>query len=351
MSRFLWGVLHIAAAFFLVSVVIVVLRYLFPVLVPFIMAVVLTVLIDPLVGFFQIRLKLPRGIAVLVSMAGVLVVLGLIITGIILRLLAELTGLSANLPAYIKVVQSGVLSLINQALVYYVRLDPAVAIYVRQAFGAFSNSITTLIGVVVGSLFYLTSAVPTLVVVLVVTILATFFLSRDRQAIGTFVFGLFPDPLGGQLRRISQDVAQAGMAYLKAQLILVGITTIMSILGLYLIGTKYALIIGLLVGFFDLIPLGPAALYLPWMAWAFFNGAVVLGVKLAILYAVIFTVRQLFESRIVAANLGLHPLAVLVAMYAGLRVMGFWGILVGLLTVIVLKAMGRSEMTFIFPRK
>ncbi|HUW63557.1 MAG TPA: sporulation integral membrane protein YtvI [Spirochaetia bacterium] len=351
MSRFLWGVLHILAAFFVVALGIVVLRYLFPVLVPFLIAVILTVLIDPLVRFFQTRLHFSRGIAVLVSMAGVFLALGLVITGIVLRLLGELTGLSANLPAYVKVVQTSVLSLFNQALVFYVRLDPAIAAYVQQAFGAFSNSLSSLIGAVVGSLFYLTSAVPALVVVLVVSLLATFFLSRDRRAIGAFVFGLFPAPLGEQLRRISREVSEAGMAYLKAQLILVGITTVLSILGLYLIGAKYALSVGLLVGFFDLIPLGPAALYLPWMAWAFFSGAVLLGIKLALLYAVIFTVRQLFESRIVAANLGLHPLAVLVAMYAGLKIMGFLGILMGLLTVIVLKALTRSGITFTYPRK
>lgn len=351
MSRFLWVALHIVAGALVVSLGIVVLRFLFPVLVPFLIAVFLTVLIDPLVRFFQTRGHLSRGLAVLVSMTGVFLALGLVITGIVVRLLAELTGLAANLPATVKVVQTSVLSLFNQALVFYGRLDPAIAGYVQQAFGAFSNSLSALIGAVIGSLFYLTSAVPALVVVLVVSLLATFFLSRDRQAIGVFVFGLFPAPVGEQLRRVSREVAGAGLAYLKAQLILVGITTILSILGLYLIGAKYALSVGLLVGFFDLIPLGPAALYVPWMAWAFFSGAAVLGIKLALLYGVIFTVRQLFESRIVAANLGLHPLAVLVAMYAGLKIMGFAGILLGLLTVIVLQALTRSGMTFTYPRK
>ncbi|MDA8333986.1 MAG: sporulation integral membrane protein YtvI [Peptococcaceae bacterium] len=351
MSRFLWVVLHILAAALLVALGVVVLKYLFPVLVPFLIAVFLTVLIDPLVRFFQVRLHFSRGLAVLVSMAGVFLVLGLIVTVIIVRLVAELTVLSAALPATLKVVQNNVLSLANQALVFYGRLDPTVASYLQQAFGTFSKSLSAMVGAVIASLLYLTSAVPTVVIVLVVSLLATFFLSRDRQVIGAFLFGLFPSPLGDQARRVFQEAAGAGLAYLKAQLILVGITTILSILGLYLIGAKYALSVGLLVGFFDLVPLGPAALYLPWTAWAFFTGAVVLGIKLALLYGVIFIVRQLFESRIVAANLGLHPLAVLVAMYAGLKIMGFFGILLGLLTVIIAKALTRSGMSFTYPRK
>jgi len=351
MSRFLWGVLHLLAAAAVVFLGIVVLRYLFPVLVPFLIAVFLTVLIDPLVSFFQTRVRFTRGAAVLVSMAVVLGVLGLAVTLVVVRLLAELTGFSANLPAYVKMVQAGVLNLVNQGLAFYGRLDPAIAGWIQQAAGAFTESLRGLVGAVINSLLFLTGAVPALVVVLVVSLLATYFLSRDRQAVAAFLFGLFPAPLGDQLRRISRDIARAGLAYLRAQLILVGITTALSILGLYVIHARYALSLGLLVGFFDLVPLGPAAFYLPWMAWAFFSGATALGIKLAVLYAVIFTARQLFESRIVAANLGLHPLAVLVAMYAGLRIMGFWGILLGLVTVIILKALSRSGINFVFVRK
>jgi len=344
-------VLHLLAAALMVFLIIVVLRYLFPVLIPFLIAVFLTVLIDPLVSFFQHRLHFNRGVAVLVSMTVVLGVLGLAVTLIVVRLVAELTGLSANLPAYVRVVQSGLLNLVNQGVAFYGRLDPAVAGWIQQAAGAFTESLRGLVGALINSMLFLTGAVPAVVVVLVVSLLATFFLSRDRDAVSTFLFGLFPAPFGDHLRRISRDMAQAGLAYLRAQLILVGITTAISIVGLYVIEAKYALVLGLLVGFFDLVPLGPAAFYLPWMAWAFFSGATAMGIKLAVLYAVIFTVRQLFESRIVAANLGLHPLAVLAAMYAGLKIMGFWGILLGLLTVIVLKALSRSGINFVYLRK
>jgi len=350
MSRFLWVVLHLLAAAAVVAVGVVVLKYLFPVLVPFLIAVFLTVLIDPLVRFLEVRLRFSRAFAVLVSMLGVFAALGLIVTAIIIRLVTELTVLSTALPATLKAVQGTLLGLFNQAMILYGRLDPTVASYVQQAFGSFAKSLSALIAALVNSLLYFTTAVPGLVVVLVVSLLATFFLSRDRRAVAAFVFGLFPAPVGDQLRRVSREAAGAVLAYLKAQLILVGITTALSILGLYLIGAKYAVSVGLLVGFCDLVPLGPAVIYVPWTAWAFFTGAAVLGIKLALLYGVIFAVRQLFESRIVAANLGLHPLAVLVAMYAGLKIMGFPGILLGLLTVIVLKALTRSGITFIYRR-
>ena len=52
-----------------------------------------------------------------------------------------------------------------------------------------------------------------------------------------------------------------------------------------------------------------------------------LGLGLLLLYAVVAVVRMWLEPRIVGRRIGLHPLATLTAMYAGLRMFGFWGLL------------------------
>ena len=52
-----------------------------------------------------------------------------------------------------------------------------------------------------------------------------------------------------------------------------------------------------------------------------------LGLGLLLLYAVVAVVRMWLEPRIVGRRIGLHPLATLTAMYAGLRLFGFWGLL------------------------
>ena len=52
-----------------------------------------------------------------------------------------------------------------------------------------------------------------------------------------------------------------------------------------------------------------------------------LGAGLLLLYAVVTVVRMWLEPRIVGGRIGLHPLATLTAMYAGLKIFGFWGLL------------------------
>jgi predicted PurR-regulated permease PerM len=48
--------------------------------------------------------------------------------------------------------------------------------------------------------------------------------------------------------------------------------------------------------------------------------------KLLLIYAIVTVVRNYVEPRIVGAQLGLHPIITLAAMFVGLRLFGFWGL-------------------------
>ncbi|KUK81852.1 MAG: putative permease, partial [Pelotomaculum thermopropionicum] len=138
---------------------------------------------------------------------------------------------------------------------------------------------------------------------------------------------------------VIREIGVAFVGYLKAQSILIFISTVISVVGLYLAGAEYALTMGLIMGFFDLIPvLGPATIYIPWAIWSFITGATGFGIKITILYVIVLLSRQFLEAKIVAANLGLHPLATLIAMYAGLKTMGLIGLILGPILLIAVQA-------------
>jgi predicted PurR-regulated permease PerM len=49
-------------------------------------------------------------------------------------------------------------------------------------------------------------------------------------------------------------------------------------------------------------------------------------------------VRAVMEAKVVAVNLGLHPLAVLMAMYIGLKTIGVLGLVLGPIMVVAVQA-------------
>ncbi|PHJ38937.1 hypothetical protein P378_06400 [Desulforamulus profundi] len=74
------------------------------------------------------------------------------------------------------------------------------------------------------------------------------------------------------------------------------------------------------------------------MGWSFVSGNAAFGIKLFVLYLIVLVSRQLLETKVVATNLGLHPLATLVALFVGFKVLGFVGMIAGPILLIAVQA-------------
>jgi sporulation integral membrane protein YtvI len=264
---------------------------------------------------------------------------GTVMVLLIIQLVAELIHLSAKLPEITREVRVYVEQVVPDAIKFYGELPPEVVLYLQDAVRNFSRMIQSVVEVAVTSLLSFLSIVPGSVIFIIITILATYFITNDKRTIADYWRKVLPRPYGHKSLLIIKEILNAFWAYLKAQSVLVCITTVLSMIGFYIIGFDYAITLGLMVGLLDLIPvLGPATLIIPWALWFMLNANWVFAIKLLILYAVIFVVRQMLEARVVAANLGLHPLATLLAMYIGLSLIGFIGLIAGPILLIAIKA-------------
>ncbi|MCG9967774.1 sporulation integral membrane protein YtvI [Pelotomaculum terephthalicicum JT] len=330
-------------AIIIALIVMIAVKYILPVLVPFIIALVFSIIMEPIIVALQHKGRLPRGVSTFIAMLIVFGGIGVIFTVVTLKLVAELVQLSVSLPGIAADLRVYFQDLIEKATTFYVNLPPYVTSSLEQNINSIAANIEGFITRVVNSILQYISLVPGTLTVLLVSGLATYFLARDRHLIVQLLLRFVPEPWGEKSVEVMREISAAFLGYLRAQAILISMTAIISITGLYIIGAKYALTMGLLIGFFDLIPvLGPAGIYLPWLAWSFASGDTGFGIKLAILYAVVVLIRQIFETKIVSASLGLHPLATLVAMYAGLKLMGVLGLVLGPVLLIGVQAALKS---------
>ncbi|NLI11957.1 sporulation integral membrane protein YtvI [Pelotomaculum propionicicum] len=325
-------------------------KYVLPILIPFIIALVLSFCMEPGIRFLQKRVKMSRGLATLTSMLVAFGVITVILSTIVLQLVSELIQLSVSLPALTMELKWYFQGLIEKATAFYVTLPPSVSSSIEQNITNLASNLQGLVSKSANSLLLFVSMVPGTIAVLVVCLLATYFLARDRRLIADFILRLLPASWGEKTIAVTNDVAAAFAAYIKAQALLIFITTVISVTGLYIIGADYALIMGLAVGFFDLIPvLGPATIYVPWLIWSFATGATGFGIKITILYLLVLLVRQVLETKIVSANLGLHPLATLLAMYAGLKTIGLTGLFLGPIILIAVQSLYKAGV--LYPQK
>ena len=108
-------------------------------------------------------------------------------------------------------------------------------------------------------------------------------------------------------------------------------------IGFSIIGVGYSLLLAFVTGIIDAFPvLGTGTILIPWALYEMIFGTFRTGLFLIILYAVVTIVRQLIEPKILGPD-RVHPLMTLIAMYAGLKVFGFFGLILGPIIFLMLK--------------
>ncbi len=105
----------------------------------------------------------------------------------------------------------------------------------------------------------------------------------------------------------------------------------------------YPILFSLLIVVVDILPiLGTGSVLVPWGIFHIANGHSATGIGLIVLFVAITVIRRTIEPKIFSSNLGISPLAALVSVYLGFRLLGFLGLFVGPAIVIVIEAMVKA---------
>lgn len=338
-----WLYAILSLLLFLIGVYLV-LMYALPLVLPFAVALLLAEIIDPLVERMTWRGRVPRSVAVGVIL---LLLAGLMITAVtaaIARLVLEIQTLIPQLP-YLQAVGMDIgRSFAEQFGAFNASLPASIQAMMAKNLVALEEALSKGLPSLAGTLSAF-SGLPAFITNLLIAMIATFFISRDRREIFDFLLSLFPTELRPKVRQVKGEVWTSAMGFAKAQMFLIGLTMVQSVIGLALIGSEYAVLMGLVIGFFDVLPLlGPATVYLPWIAYSLLFGSKVFGMKLLVLWAVVAGVRQVLEPKMVGDQIGLHPLAILLSVYLAFHFFGALGFVVGPLIAILLKSVMRSGL-------
>lgn len=141
-----------------------------------------------------------------------------------------------------------------------------------------------------------------------------------------------------------REITQCLVAYLKAEITLVFVSFIISLVGFYIfmfvrINVRYPLLIALVIAFVDALPiLGSGTVMIPWAIISALDGDINLGIAIVILWIIMSVVRQFLEPKVVSNKLGIHPIFTLIAMYTGFKLLGVIGMLIGPIVLIIIKS-------------
>jgi len=312
---------------------------------PFILALLLALLIEPAISFMEEKIRLRRGPATLISMLLVLGSLSTILVLLVSRLIRELASIYKSLSMRSGDISQVVTDILGQVDVFYQRLalPPEVEASLQENLFRLLTYLENIINSVVTTLIDIVSSLPGYFIFLLIALIATYFIACGRPEIRDWILKWLPESWEGKTRTVARDLVGAFLGWVKAMLILTSVTAILTIVGLSMLRVNYALTIGLITGLFDILPiLGPGTIMIPWAIIAFINGNTGLAIGITVLYVIIVTVRYILEPRVLGDNIGLHPLVTLMALYVGLKAAGVVGMILGPAVVVVFLACQRA---------
>ncbi len=169
---------------------------------------------------------------------------------------------------------------------------------------------------------------PSVALFLTMFILGTFFFTKDYVLVTNFFKDILPSKAVQYLAKTKAFTVTAFSSYLKAQLILMGLTSALVTVCLWIIGKDYPLLWGVVCGAIDALPFfGTAVVLLPWALSALMFGDWYSCISLLVIQGLVFLMRQLAEPKIVSRQIGIHPILTLISVYIGLRFFGVLGVI------------------------
>ena len=309
-----------------------------PILIPFALGFLLAYLGTPGVSWLT-RMGLGRAPSALLILIIILSSLGIILLLLMPIIQVQIGWITMHLPDLIQWFQQKIVALFPS----YERqwdidsIRQLLVEYWRSAVVATDQLIEWL--ATGGSTFF------TLLITLFLTPLISFYLLRDWHRMLNNLEDLLPVSIKTTVCRLCGEGDKIFSAFMRGQLtVMFSLATLYSI-GLYLIGLKLALVIGILTGLLSFIP------YVGWLI-----GLAAASIALLLQFGLdwmqmfylilLFIMVQLVEAffltpKLIGDRLGLHPLAVIFSVIAGGQLFGFLGVLLALPVASILLAVLR----------
>jgi predicted PurR-regulated permease PerM len=299
---------------------------------PFLWAFVIGYVLLPAVAFLEQRVKMRRGIAAFVVFLALVGSLLLVLRLIVPLAVAQVRDVNHEVPSLLRNAQIS----LSQALANLGMSDLDPLVFLPQA--EVSQSVARMVVPVA-------TAVSRFALELLLWLVATFFVLRDAPRLFEMIRGLIPREQRRDVLHIADQVNVLIGRYIRGQLLLVGIMSTVTAVGLSILEVPYSILIGFITGVLELIPFaGPItagaiasilALGHPnpfgWSQLAYVGVVVVMYTVLR--HSEDYFVIPLVIGRIVK----LHPIVVIFSMLAGGSLLGLLGIILAIPTAATLR--------------
>lgn len=290
------------------------------ILAPFVLALIFSYVLSPLVDLIHRQLGLPRLLSVIIIYLLFVIIVGLLLFALTSRLFEEVKEFRGESKNFIEEVRTQLGSFPGwlQLLVY-------------ESIKSLQN--TTLI-IPTKIIPYLSGAVSQIINV-ILFLCATFYFLKDGHKFSAALKKIFIETTSERMTEVYEKLIHVFSLYLRGQLFLVALMSTLTFVALSVLGVKFSLLLGVFTGFAEIVPIvGPMVATIVGVAVALVDGRSIFGLNLVgegvVVALTYFILRQFEDIVVIPTVMGkivrTHPLLVMFAVLAGGHIGGIWGL-------------------------
>jgi sporulation integral membrane protein YtvI len=297
---------------------------------PFVLAFIFAMILQKPTKFLVNKFKMKNFLASVITTVIFFAIIILLVSLGVTSLTSEVIQLGKNIQSYLSNNTALVYKYADMLKEYYINLDPSIVKAIQDNLAGsvtkVSNLAAAIVAGVASGLISFLASVPYIVMVVLFTLLATYFFTKDMSSAKDKFMTILPSENTGKMLYIVNETKKMLGGYAFSYAFIIFCTFLETLLGFSILRVKYALLLSIVSAFVDVLPvLGVGSVYVPLAIFHFLSGKTVTGVGILVLYALVFVIRQIIEPRILSSSLGLHPVAVLAAIFIGLKANGVAG--------------------------
>ena len=324
------------------GIIIAICYFAFPIFIPFLLALVVAIIFDPLIIDLQRKAKIKRHISAIT-------VLTLFFGIVFFLIFCSVSTLTKETISIAKQVPAGFQHFVTEnekIQKLYNGLSDETKKYITDSSSTLATKATEIGSKYAGNIFDTVKHFPSYFIGFVIFMVAVYIISIELPRLKPQFLSFFEKGDSRNKVELTLDkLKSAIVGYLKSQVTLGILTFAVSLIGLMIIGTANSFVMAIVIAVVDLIPvIGAGSVLIPWVIYSVATGNISTAIGLIILFTFTSAFRHTVEPKLLGHNIGLSPLLTLMSVYVGFHVLGVVGLILGPIMAIIFISLKEAGM-------
>lgn len=322
------ALLYSAAA---VGAIWLIVRFLLPWTAPFLLAYALAAALEPLVRWMQ-RHGWKRAAASGLLTLALLALLFWAVFALSAWAISAVTDFTKLVPELMRSLSRTLEHMEERAMAYVAAAPDGVSQYMETAMESLGDALYGLPALLsqwaLDAVGKIAKSSPDVLLFAVTAGIGAYFISASFPKTTAFITAQLPESFRRKLEGLGTDLKSSFGGFFRAQLILMAMTFFELLLAFYILDVNGAPGLAAITAVIDALPVfGTGTVLVPWAVYSLLLGSFGRGIGLLICWGVVNLVRSCVQAKLLGDQIGLNPLASLIAIYVGWRVWQVWGML------------------------